>query len=203
MSIVQAISRPGVRRSRPAAAEDAELVRRVRAGDERAFEAIFKRHHAPLLSYARHMLANQDEAEDALQQAFIKAHRALLGGTVPRELRPWLYAIVRNCCLSAISARRHTVELDERTANLAGLAEAVYEREDLRELLADVRRLPENQRSALLLAELDDLSHQSIATIVDCPVSKVKALIYQARSALIAAREARDASCRDIREELA
>jgi RNA polymerase sigma factor (sigma-70 family) len=203
MSIVQAISRPGVRRSRPASAEDAKLVERVRAGDERAFETIFKRHHASLLSYARHMLANQDEAEDALQQAFIKAHRALLGGTAPRELRPWLYAIVRNCCLSAIAARRRTVELDERTASLAGLAEAVYEREDLRELLADIGRLPEDQRSALLLAELDDLSHQSIATIVDCPVSKVKALIYQARSALIADRDARGASCHDIREELA
>jgi RNA polymerase sigma factor (sigma-70 family) len=175
----------------------------VRSGDERAFEAIFKRHHAPLLSYARHMLANQEEAEDALQQAFIKAHRALLGGTVPRELRPWLYAIVRNCCLSAISARRHVVELDEHTANLAGLSEVVHEREDLRELLADIDRLPEDQRSALLLAELDDLSHQSIAAIVDCPVTKVKALIYQARSTLIADRDARGASCRDIREELA
>jgi RNA polymerase sigma factor (sigma-70 family) len=203
MSIVQAISRPGARRSRPSAAEDAKLVARVRAGDERAFEAIFKRHHAPLLSYARHMLANQDEAEDALQQAFIRAHRALLGGTAPRELRPWLYAIVRNCCLSAIAARRHTVELDERIASLAGLSEVVHEREDLRELLADVGRLPEDQRSALLLAELDDLSHQSIATIVGCPVTKVKALVYQARSALIADRDARGASCRDIREELA
>jgi RNA polymerase sigma factor (sigma-70 family) len=203
MSIVQAIPRPGVRRSRPSLAADAELVGRVRSGDERAFEAIFKRHHAPLLSYARHMLADQDEAEDALQQAFIKAHRALLGGTVPRELRPWLYAIVRNCCLSAIAARRHTVELDEHTANLGGLSEAVREREDLRELLAGISRLPEDQRSALLLAELDDLPHQSIATIVGCPVTKVKALIYQARSALIAERDARSASCHDIREELA
>ncbi len=203
MSIVQAISRPGARRSRPSAAEDAKLIGRVRAGDERAFEAIFKRHHAPLLAYARHMLASQDEAEDALQQAFIKAHRALLGGTVPRELRPWLFAIVRNCCLSAIAARHHTVGLDERTANFVGLSEVVHEREDLRELLADIGRLPEDQRSALLLAELDDLSHQSIATIVGCPVTKVKALIYQARSTLIADRDARGASCLDIREELA
>src|SRR5580704_1286103 len=202
MSIVQAIPRPGARRSRPSAAVDAKLLGRVRAGDERAFETIFKRHHAPLLSYARHMLASQDEAEDALQQAFIKAHRALLGGTAPRELRPWLYAIVRNCCLSAIAARRHTVEFDERTANLAGLSEVVHEREDLRELLADIGRLPEDQRSALLLAELDDLPHQSIATIVGCEVSKVKALIYQARIALIADRDALGASCQDIREQL-
>ena len=130
------------------------------------------------------MLGNQDEAEDALQQAFIKAHRALLDGTAPRELRPWLYAIARNCCLSAITARRATTRLEEHTPALAGLSEEVHRREDLRELVAGIGRLPEDQRSALLLAELDDLPHQAIATIVGCEVSKVKALIYQARSSL-------------------
>ena len=100
--------------------DDATLVRRLQAGDERAFEAIFKRHQAPLLSYCRHMLSSQDEAEDALQQAFVKAHQALLGGTAPRELRPWLYAIARNCCLSAIAARRSTAPLEEQTAVARG-----------------------------------------------------------------------------------
>src|ERR1700735_5301323 len=185
-----------------AAAPDAVLVQRVRKGDVRAFETIFRCHHVPLLSYCRHMLGSRDEAEDALQQAFIRAHRALLGGSAPRELRPWLYAIARNCCLSAISTRRPTVQLEERTPALAGLSEDVHRREDLRELLAGIGRLPEDQRSALLLAELEDLSHQAIATIVGCEVSKVKALIYQARSFLIADRNARNASCRDIREQL-
>jgi RNA polymerase sigma factor (sigma-70 family) len=183
--------------------DDATLVRRTQAGDTRAFEAIFKRHHAPLLSYCRHILSSQDEAEDALQQAFVKAHQALLGGTAPRELRPWLYAIARNCCLTAIAARRPTAPLENRTPSLAGLSEEVHQREDLRELLAGIGRLPEDQRSALLLAELGDLSHQAIATIVGCEVSKVKALIYQARSALIADRDARNTPCRDIREQLA
>ncbi len=183
--------------------DDAALVRGAQAGEVGSFEAIFKRHHAPLLSYCRHMLCSRDEGEDALQQAFIKAHQALLGGTEPRELRPWLYAIARNCCLSAIAARRPTTPLADHTPALAGLSEEVHQREDLRELLAAIGRLPEDQRSALLLAELDDLSHQAIATIVGCPVSRVKALVYQARSALIADRDALGTSCRDIREELA
>jgi RNA polymerase sigma factor (sigma-70 family) len=187
--------------------DDAALVRRTQAGETRAFEAIFKRHHAPLLSYCRHMLCTQDEAEDALQQAFIKAHGALLGGTAPRELRPWLYAIARNCCLTAIAARRPTApleaSLEDRTPSLRGLSEEVHQREDLRELLAGIGRLPEDQRSALLLAELDDLDHRAIAAIVGCEVSKVKALIYQARSALIADRDAQNTPCRDIREQLA
>ena len=89
----------------------AGLLRRARAGDERAFEAIFKTHYAPLLSYCRHMLGDRDEGEDALQQTFIRAYRALLAGTAPRQLRPWLYAIARNCCLSAIAARRPTLRI--------------------------------------------------------------------------------------------
>jgi RNA polymerase sigma factor (sigma-70 family) len=183
-------------------AGDDALVRAVHAGDERAFEAIFKRHHAPLLAYCRHMLGDQCEGEDALQQAFIKAHQALLGGKAPRELRPWLYAIARNCCLSAIAARRPTTSLEDRTPALQGLSEEVHQREDLRELLSGIGRLPEDQRSALLLAETGDLSHQAIATILQCPVNRVKALIYQARSALIADRDARNASCQDIREQI-
>jgi RNA polymerase sigma factor (sigma-70 family) len=182
--------------------DDAALVVRVQAGDERAFAAIFKCHHASLLAYCRHLLGSRDEGEDALQQAFIKAHQALLGGTAPRELRPWLYAIARNCCLSAIAARRPTAPLDDHTPTLAGLSDEVRQREDLRGLLAAIGRLPEDQRSALLLAELDDLSHHAIAQIVGCPVSKVKALIYQARSALIADRDARETPCQDIREQL-
>jgi RNA polymerase sigma factor (sigma-70 family) len=183
--------------------DDATLVRRTQAGDEQAFAAIFERHHAPLLAYCRHMLGNRDDGEDALQQAFIKVHRALLGGTTPRDLRPWLYAIARNCCLSAIAARRPTTALEEHTPALAGLSDEVRQREDLRELLDGIGRLPEDQRSALLLAELDDLSHQAIATVVGCPVSKVKALVYQARSALVADRDARERPCEEIREQLA
>ncbi len=177
----------------------------MQRGDEGAFEAIFQRHHAPLLSYCRHTLSHRDEAEDALQQTFIKAHQALLHGTAPRELRPWLYAIARNCCLSAITARRGWVGIEslaDHTPALAELSDQVHQREDLRELVAGIGRLPEDQRSALLLAELDDLNHQAIATIVGCEVSKVKALIYQARTALIADRDARNASCQDIREQL-
>lgn len=191
---------------REAAGVDAALVERLRGGDDRAFESLFKRHYAPLLAYCRHTLGDRDEAEDALQQTFVKAHQALRGGRGPRELRPWLYAIARNCCLSAIAARRQTVPLqplEDRTPALAGLSEEVGRREDLRELLAAIGRLPEDQRSALLLAELEDLSHQAIAMVVGCPVSKVKALIYQARCALIADRDALDTPCRDIREQLA
>jgi RNA polymerase sigma factor (sigma-70 family) len=186
---------------RPAPGEAGSL-ERVRRGQERSFETLYKRHHGQLLSYCRHILGNREEAEDALQQTFIKAHRAMSDGNPPRELRPWLYAVARNCCLSAIAARKPTSELDDRTASLAGLPEQVSQREDLREMVAGLGRLPEDQRSALLLAELEDLSHEEIASVLECPVSKVKALVYQARSSLIAERDARDTPCQEIREQL-
>ncbi len=195
-------TRPVRRTVRPSST-DAELVAQMRAGDESAYEAIFHRHHQPLLSYCRHMLGSLDEAEDALQQAFIRAHRALVAGDPPRELRRWLYAIARNCCRTALAARRPQAQLHGEEPGLDGLADEVARREDLRELVADLNRLPEEQRSALLLAELEDLRHDEIADILGCPVTKVKALVYQARSALLAERTAREAACREIREELA
>ena len=75
--------------------ESTRLARRAQAGDERAFGAIFKAHYAPLLSCCCHLLGNRDDGEDALQQTFVKADRALRTGPAPRELRPWLYAIAR------------------------------------------------------------------------------------------------------------
>jgi RNA polymerase sigma factor (sigma-70 family) len=202
MSAIPVMSRPGLIRRPTSTPADPVLVKRVQRGHEQSFEAIFTRHYAPLLSYCRHILGNRDEAEDALQQTFIKAHRALVTKDPPNELRPWLYAIARNCCLSAIAERKPTSDLDDHTPSLAGLSEQVHQREDLREMVAALGRLPEAQRSALLLAELEDLSHQEIATILECPVSKVKALVYQARTSLITEREALKAPCHEIREQL-
>ena len=76
--------------------DDARLAELAAAGDERAFEAVYDRHHRPLLGFCRHMLGSQDEAEDALQQTFLRAHRSLLGQGPPDDLRPWLFAIARN-----------------------------------------------------------------------------------------------------------
>lgn len=181
---------------------DDDLGARAAGGDQAAFAEIFKRHSARLLAYCRHSLGDPEDAEDAVQQTFIGAHRALLANGPPRELRPWLYAIARNCCRDIHARRRPHLELSEGPA-LAGLGDAVYQREDLRALLLDLGRLPEQQRSALLLAELEGMPHRAIATVIGCSEPKVRALIYQARSALLADRQARDASCQDIREQLA
>jgi RNA polymerase sigma factor (sigma-70 family) len=185
---------------------DEELVARVRGGDAAAFEAVYDRYHRPLLGFCRHMLSSQPEAEDALQHVFIAAHRTLRGDERPIQLKPWLYAVAGNRCRSVLRARREHVPLDAvrepATAGLA-MAEEVERREDLKHLLADVAGLPEDQRAALVLAELGDLSHDEIAATLGVRTDKVKALVFQARESLIGTRRARETDCTEIRAQLA
>src|SRR4051812_40627742 len=184
---------------------DERLVARVREGDEAAFEAIYDRYSRPLLSFCRHMLADREEAEDAVQQTLLAAHRSMVADDREIHLKAWLFAIARNRCLSVLRSRREHVGLDDDVAppSTAGLAAEVERREDLREMLIDLRRLPADQRAALLLAELGSHSHDEIAEVLEIKREKVKALVFQAREALGAFRTARMTPCAEIREQLA
>src|SRR5256714_8375884 len=102
--------------------------------------------------------------------------------------------------------RRERPGLDdelERVPSTAGLASEVEQREDLRALLSDLSALPDDQRAALLLPDLGAHTHDEIAEVLDVRRDKVKALVFQAREGLIAARDARETPCAEIREELA
>src|SRR4051795_5316285 len=201
------ISTPAARprrfvRSQP----DERLVELVRAGDAAAFEAIYDRYSRGLVAFCRHLLGSMEEAEDAVQHTFLAAHRAMLADDRELHLKAGLYTIARNRCLSMLRGRRERPGLDdelEHGLSTAGLAVEVEHREDLRALLADLAHLPHDQRAALLLAELGAHTHDEIAQVLDVRRDKVKALVFQAREGLIAAREARETPCREIREQLA
>jgi RNA polymerase sigma factor (sigma-70 family) len=184
-------------------AGDERLVEQIRRGDEAAFEVAFERYGPAILTFCRHMLGSREEAEDAVQHTFAAAWRALQRSrSDPVALKPWLFTIARNRCLSMLRARReHPVELVEPST--AGLAEQVEQRAELQQLLADLRELPGDQRAALLLAQASDLSHREIADVLGCEAAHVKALVFRARSALIQRRAARATPCRDVQERLA
>jgi len=184
-------------------ASDQRLVEQVRGGSERAFEVLFDRYHRPVFAFCRHLLGSREEAEDAVQLTFLAAYRDLVYAQAPSTLRPWLYAIARHRCLSILRARREHPVAEVPEPATDHLAASVATREDLRVILADVARLPDDQRTALVLAELGDVSHNEIAQILACPREKVKALVFQARSSLIAGRAARETPCDEIREQLA
>jgi RNA polymerase sigma factor (sigma-70 family) len=182
---------------------DERLVEQIRRGNEAAFGVVFDRYSPPLLAFCRHMLGSREEAEDAVQLTFAAAYSDLLREPARAvALKPWLFTIARNRCLSMLRTRReHPSELADQPTD--GLAEQVEGRAELRQLLADVRELPPDQRAALLLAEVSDLSHAQVAEVLGCEVARVKALVFRARTALIDRRTAREARCAEIQEQLA
>ena len=194
--------------ARHALATDEQLVSSIRGSDPAAFEALYERHQRELLSFCLYMLGSRADAEEALQVTFASAYRGLLADERPVVLRPWLFAIARNQCLSILRRRRPTVELGEEAttgndpAASGDLFRELELREEIRHTLAGVRELPEGQRAAMVLAELHGLSQSEIGAAMGLRPEQVKALVYQARSSLISERSARDADCREIREEL-
>jgi RNA polymerase sigma factor (sigma-70 family) len=184
-------------------ATDARLVELIRQGRAPAFETLYDRHHRAILSFCRHMLGSAEEAEDAVQHTFLSAYNDLIASDRPMHLRAWLFTIARNRCYSILRARREqpVADLDEPVTE--GLATQVERRQELRDLVLDLGRLPEDQRAALVLSEMDALSHEQIASVLDVPKDKVKALVFQARESLIASRDARETDCAVIREQLA
>jgi len=184
---------------------DEALAALVRQGHESAFVAIYDRHHRGLIAFCRHMLSSKEEAEDALQHTFLAAYKALTGtGRPPKTLKPWLYTIAHNRCVSMLRARRAHEPADDRNDGLAdpGLADVVQRRADLRDLLGDLHRLPEDQKAALVLFEMGDFSHADIAETLSVTREKVKALVFQAREGLLRARTARDTPCAEIRRDI-
>jgi RNA polymerase sigma factor (sigma-70 family) len=186
------------------ALSDERLVDHIRKGETAAFEVLYDRYSSGILGFARHMLGNAADAEDAAQHTFIAAH-ADIQRHDRRDLhvKAWLYTIARNRCLSMLRARRE--QPSEEAVELAtdNLLHDIEQREDLRALLGDVTKLPDDQREALVLSEVGDLSHGEISQIIGCEVSKVKTLVFQARTALIDRRIARETPCDEIREQLA
>jgi RNA polymerase sigma factor (sigma-70 family) len=184
-------------------ASDERLVELVRAGDEPAFEALYDRHHRGILGFCRHMLGSVEEAEDAVQHTFLAAYRSLAADDGRQiHLRPWLYAIARNRCLSVLRARRERPMPEAFEPSTEHLDDAVDRREDLRAMLRDLSALPDDQRAALVLAEMGDVSHDEIAAVLGVRRDKVKALVFQARSSLVASRGARETPCAEIRTQL-
>jgi len=183
-------------------ASDDKLVELVRGGSEPAFETVYDRFHRGILAFSRHMLGTPEEAEDAVQHTFMAAYRELIASDKHIHLRPWLYTIARNRCLTVLRARRERPLEDADEPATEHLAAVVQRRQDLRDLLRDLHELPEQQRAALVLAEAGDVSHEEISAILDVPKEKVKALVFQARSSLIASRQARETDCETIREQL-
>jgi RNA polymerase sigma factor (sigma-70 family) len=185
---------------------DEHLVSLFRAGREEAFDVLHDRHRRRLqASAARALRSSGGDAEGVVQEAFLRAHRALRDDQRPLDVKPWLHRVVRNLCIDELRRNRlPTTALEDGDRAAAG--EDVYStlsrRHELRRLIEDLADLPEQQRAALLLRELDGLSHEEVASTLDVSEAASRQLVKRARNGLVAAAEARDAECSEIRELL-
>ncbi len=184
---------------------DAKLIAMARGGNPGAFETIVDRYQGRLLGFCRQMLGSTEDAEDVLQEVFVNAYKAMLRDEREINLRPWLYRIARNRCLNHL--RKPTADAQESmdmvpAVEASSTAERVHNREEFRQLLVDVKKLPETQRSALLLREMDALSYEEIASAMETTVPSVKSLLVRARISLAEASQARLLTCGEVHVEL-
>jgi RNA polymerase sigma factor (sigma-70 family) len=184
---------------------DERLIALVRRGNQHAFEALVARYQSRLLAFCRHMLSSREDAEDVLQEVFAAAFNAILGDEREINVRPWLYRIARNRSLNHLR-KATAIGVDSMDVHLAEggetTADKVHKREEFRLLVADVQCLPETQRTALLLREIDALSYDQIAEAMETTVPSVKSLLVRARVSLAEAGEARMLTCEEVRAEL-
>jgi RNA polymerase sigma factor (sigma-70 family) len=187
-------------------ASDERLIALVRRGHHSAFEALVQRYQSRLLAFCRHMLGSREDAEDVLQDVFAAAFNAILADDRSINVRPWLYRIARNRSLNHLR-RASAVGVDSMDTYFAdngqSVPERILQRERFHSLVDDIGKLAETQRTALLLREIDALSYEQIAEVMDTTVPSVKSLLVRARVALAEAAEARQLSCEEVREELA
>ena len=184
---------------------DERLVALTRRGNQAAYEALVGRYQSRLLAFCRHMLGSREDAEDVLQEVFAAAFNAMIADERALNVRPWLYRIARNRSLNhlrrvqAIGVDSMDVHLSE---NGASAADKVHRREEFRLLVEDVQGLPETQRTALLLREIDALSYDQIAEAMETTIPSVKSLLVRARVSLAESAQARHLTCDEVRDEL-
>jgi len=163
---------------------DRRLVKLVREGYETAFEEIVRRYRKPLDRFAAAFVGAR--SEDVTQDAFSKALLALRGSENEIELRPWLYRIVRNTALNELRDRPPSAEELNEVALAGGLSAAgeAERREEMAELMERLRALPEPQRAAIVMRELEGLSHEEIAAALGVSGGAARQAIYRARATL-------------------
>lgn len=174
---------------------DEQLVARVRRGDDDAYAAIVRRYRSALVAFAGKLLGDSSsDAEDVVQDALFRALPALRAGDRPMAVRPWLYMIVRNRAFDHLrtpAARHRADDAEDRLALVPQVdgdpAIRAEAREELDRVVAEIGRLPERQRLALVRRELGGSTHAEVAAELGTTVPATKSLILRARSTLTAA----------------
>lgn len=175
--------------------EVAALLARAQEGDVAAFERLIAMHQGKVYSFARAFTADAEEASDLAQEALIKVYRSIGGFRYQSSFSTWLFRIVKNTFLDHIKSRRareSQVEqrLDDTQASELQQGEGedaealLMRQQEHRALWAAIRKVPEAYRTVLLLADMQGLSYEEIAVVVEAPLGTVKSRLKRGRDAL-------------------
>jgi RNA polymerase sigma-70 factor (ECF subfamily) len=176
---------------------DSELVARLRQGDQAAFETLVRTHMGRLLSVARRILGNNEDAQDAVQEAFIRAHRSIGTFEERAQLGTWLHRILVNVALMRLRQRRRkpTDSIDDllpsyaadghQTVATRDWSDAVLERKETAAVVhAAIARLPDAYREVLVLRDIEERDPTETAEILGTSTNVVKVRLHRARQAL-------------------
>ena len=183
--------------------EDPQILwRRIGAGDRRAFTALYRRHEDDVLRFCHALLRDPDDAREAANSTWAAVWRSRDAARRDVPLRPWLFRIAHNEAIDILRRRRPHEQLDTEIPALEDTAADAELHERFTTLRADLQRLTEPQRTALVLREMSGLGHEEIATVLDISTGAAKQTIYEARQALIDAEGGRTLSCELVRRDI-
>jgi RNA polymerase sigma-70 factor (ECF subfamily) len=176
---------------------DEDLVRRAQGGDTRAFDELVRRYRDKVYRLSFKILRHEEDAAEALQDAFLSAYRGLKSFKVESTFSTWLYRIATNASLMKYRKRREGHVSLEQSQNTDEGAETLqipdWSTQPLKELLDSetrevmdegIQRLPEELRTVFILRDIEDLSNAQVAQILDLTVAAVKSRLHRARIAL-------------------
>ena len=188
--------------SRPASGveqSDLELVKRAQRGERGAFDLLVLRYQHKVVKLVARLLRDPTEAEDVAQDAFVKAYRALASFRGDSAFYTWLYRIAVNTARNAMASRQRRpldYEADLSETEQSAVAsrmshsdtpEATALSDEIHETVnRAVAELPEDLRTAITLREIDGLSYEEIATLMNCPIGTVRSRIFRARESIAA-----------------
>jgi len=181
-------------------AHNAQLLARLRCGEDEAFEQLVRQHTGRLLAVARRLLGNEPDAQDAVQEAFLSAFKALGQFTGTAKLSTWLHRIVINAALMKLRGRRrkHEESIEEllprfdeqgewssQVAPWEISSDALLQQQETRALVRHcINRLPDTYRTVLLLRDIEDLNTEEVAEALGITPNAVKIRLHRARQAL-------------------
>jgi RNA polymerase sigma-70 factor, ECF subfamily len=179
---------------------DQVLVERVQRGDKQAFGLLVSKYQRKLIRLLSRMVRDPAEVEDVAQEAFIKAYRALPGFRGESAFYTWLYRIGINTAKNFLAAKGRraptSTEFDSEEAEGFEDGEQLRDNNTPERILmskeigntvnAAMTELPDDLRTAIVLREIDGLSYEEIAQIMDCPIGTVRSRIFRAREAIAA-----------------